>query len=350
MARGRHTRRRRGRILLSLTVALSLLGGGAAVAAYRYDQATVGRVMPGVSVEGVDLSEMTRPQALSALSEVADRELDRVIEVQAAGKTWEVTPAELGGTADVEAKVDAALALSDGFSWPSRVFRRMLDRPLEREADLSYSFDQAQVERFVDVIAKQVKVSPRDPEIAIGEDGDLVLAKAKRGRRLQVKAAREAIASALEDGTSSVELPMRKVAPKEKELGQTIVVRISENKLYLYRGLELRKTYRVATGAPGYPTPKGTWTIWHKAKNPTWTNPAPDGWGANMPKTIPGGPNNPLGTRALYLDAPGIRIHGTSNVGSIGTYASHGCIRMTMPEVEELYEMIEIGTKVLIID
>jgi L,D-transpeptidase ErfK/SrfK len=69
-----------------------------------------------------------------------------------------------------------------------------------------------------------------------------------------------------------------------------------------------------------------------------------------MPRSIPGGPNGPLGTRALYLDAPGIRIHGTPNPGSIGTYASHGCIRMLMSDVEELYEIVDVDTQVLIID
>jgi lipoprotein-anchoring transpeptidase ErfK/SrfK len=59
---------------------------------------------------------------------------------------------------------------------------------------------------------------------------------------------------------------------------------------------------------------------------------------------IPGGPSNPLGTRALYLDAPGIRIHGTSASYSIGSYASHGCVRMFMGDVEELYEIVPIGT------
>ena len=353
MANGRHVhRRRRGRVLIFLTLGMFLLGGGGAFAAYRYDQATVSRIMPGVEVAGIDLGDMTRAEAIRALTEIADEKLNRTIVVSSAGKVWEVSPAELGGTADVAAKVDAALALNEGFSWPSRVFRRILDRPLERSAELVYTEDPGQVDRFVQVIGRAVRVSPVDAAIEVNDDGRLKLKKPRHGRRLAEKAARAALLAAIEGGTASVEMPVKKLKPKVtgNKLGHTIVVRISENRLYLYEGLKLEKTYRVATGEPGYPTPKGTWTIWHKAENPTWINPAPDGWGAGMPKTIPGGPNNPLGTRALYLDAPGIRIHGTSNPGSIGSYASHGCIRMTMPEVEELYPMIEIGTKVLIID
>jgi L,D-transpeptidase ErfK/SrfK len=78
-------------------------------------------------------------------------------------------------------------------------------------------------------------------------------------------------------------------------------------------------------------------------------NPAPTGWGAGAPAEIPPGPGNPLGTRALYLDAPGIRIHGTYDADSIGTYASHGCIRMRIADAEELYPLVPVGTPALVI-
>lgn len=68
-----------------------------------------------------------------------------------------------------------------------------------------------------------------------------------------------------------------------------------------------------------------------------------------MPRFIPPGPNNPLGTRALNLNVSGIRIHGTPNVASIGTAASHGCVRMVRRDIEELYELVDVGTRVLIV-
>ena len=63
---------------------------------------------------------------------------------------------------------------------------------------------------------------------------------------------------------------------------------------------------------------------------------------------MPPGPGNPLGTRAMYLNAPGIRIHGTYDTSSVGTYASHGCIRMTIADSEALYPLVPVGTTVLI--
>ena len=109
------------------------------------------------------------------------------------------------------------------------------------------------------------------------------------------------------------------------------MVDLSENG-YLYDALKVVRSYPVATAADGYVTPVGTWEIVDKRENPTWYNPALDTWGADLPAVIPPGPGNPLGTRALYLNAPGIRIHGTYSTDSIGTYASHGCVRMFLED------------------
>jgi lipoprotein-anchoring transpeptidase ErfK/SrfK len=80
---------------------------------------------------------------------------------------------------------------------------------------------------------------------------------------------------------------------------------------------------------------------------PTWVNPDPEGWGASMPAMIPPGPSNPLGLRAINWSASGIRFHGTSDIGSIGTPASHGCVRMYNEDVIELYDMVEVGTPIV---
>jgi L,D-transpeptidase ErfK/SrfK len=88
--------------------------------------------------------------------------------------------------------------------------------------------------------------------------------------------------------------------------------------------------------------------IVNKRINPTWVNPAKDTWGAGEPDFIPPGPDNPLGTRAMDLSAPGIRIHGTPADYSIGHYASHGCIRMHIWEAEDLFNRVQVGTPVII--
>ena len=147
------------------------------------------------------------------------------------------------------------------------------------------------------------------------------------------------ILRALDRRANNIEVPVRTVAPTRStaSLGQSLVVDLSENRLYLYDALKVVRSYPVATAADGYVTPVGTWEIVDKRENPTWYNPALDTWGADLPAVIPPGPGNPLGTRALYLNAPGIRIHGTYSTDSIGTYASHGCVRMFLEDSEELY-------------
>jgi lipoprotein-anchoring transpeptidase ErfK/SrfK len=85
-----------------------------------------------------------------------------------------------------------------------------------------------------------------------------------------------------------------------------------------------------------------------KRRNPTWVNPWAD-WSQTMPASIGPGPNNPLGTRALNISASGIRIHGTPDAASIGGPASHGCIRMHMHDAEALFELVDVGTPVVIV-
>jgi hypothetical protein len=119
------------------------------------------------------------------------------------------------------------------------------------------------------------------------------------------------------------------------------------NKLTLYRLDKVVKVYGVATGAAEFPTPAGEFEIVDMQKNPTWTPPDSD-W-AKGEKPIPPGPNNPLGTRWMGLDVPAVGIHGTNNPASIGYSVSHGCIRMAIPDVEDLFERVEIGTPVTIV-
>jgi lipoprotein-anchoring transpeptidase ErfK/SrfK len=355
MSQGRHAGSARarvrgaGRVTLALTLGGVALLGGAAYGAYQYDAANSDRILPGVEVADVDVGGMTRSEAVTALTDAADRWLERKIQVRAADKAWYVTPEELGTTADVEAKVDAALAVSDEFAWPARLFRRLFDRPVGRSMDFEFAIEESQLDRFVDVVAGAIQVSPVNAAVTF-DGGEIRLMKPKAGRALRPAPSRDALMEAIGDGEDVVEFAVRTMKPRvtAKELGHTIVVRLSENKLYLYEGVKLRKAYPVATGSPGFPTPQGEWTVVDKVANPSWTNPAPDGWGADLPRFIPAGPGNPLGTRALYLNAPGIRIHGTYSTSSIGTYASHGCIRMFLSDVEELFEIVEVDTPVLI--
>jgi lipoprotein-anchoring transpeptidase ErfK/SrfK len=134
----------------------------------------------------------------------------------------------------------------------------------------------------------------------------------------------------------------------EADLGHAIVIKRGSNQLLFYTGDKLKRTFRVATGQSSYPTPVGTFEIVTMQRNPWWVPPQGSAW-AEGAKPIPPGPGNPLGTRWMGISAPYVGIHGTPDAASIGYSASHGCIRMLIPQVEWLFERVEVGTPVFIV-
>jgi lipoprotein-anchoring transpeptidase ErfK/SrfK len=328
---------------------LTVLLAGAAYAGYRYEQARSMRVLPGVRIAGIDVGGMTRAEAELALVPTVTEILERPVEVRAGREVWHLTAQGLGTRVDHRAAVDQALGQSDDYHWSSRLYHRLLDRPIQRDITLPVSHDDASVSSFVREAARTIDRDPRDAYLDFA-DGKLVTRSSRPGRKLREKVSTRRLADAVRADAASVDLATRRIEPSvsEEGLGQTIIIRISQNRLYLYDGLKLAKTFPVATGLPAYPTPQGHWVIVNKRINPTWYNPAKTTWGSELPEIIPPGPDNPLGTRALDLDASGIRIHGTYAAYSIGTYASHGCIRMHIAHSEELFGLVDVGTPVII--
>ena len=185
---------------------------------------------------------------------------------------------------------------------------------------------------------------------AIDLSGDnLVIQHSRAGRAVKPLVGTRLLLSAVQARRPQVSLPVQTVVPRATEgtMGKTLTVDLSTNRLTLYDGLDVERTYPVATARYGFTTPVGEWQVVNKVENPEWINPG-SAWAAGMLAVIAPGPGNPLGTRALYLNAPGIRIHGTPEVSSIGTYASHGCIRMYESDSEALYPLVPVGTRVLV--
>ena len=173
----------------------------------------------------------------------------------------------------------------------------------------------------------------------------------RAGRAFERAVATQRIIRALRAGTRR---PLRfetiVVRPEvtRESIGAVIVINRSLNRLSLYDGAQPWRTFGVATGQSVYPTPRGLFSVVVKARNPWWYPPTTSEWARGL-KPVPPGPGNPLGTRWMGLTAPGVGIHGTPDAASIGYSASHGCIRMRIPEAEWLFEHIGIGTPVLIV-
>lgn len=357
MAKGRHIHhRRRAAVLITLAVVagLSLLVfGGAAFAAIRYEHRHADRIMPGVTIAGFDVSGMTRAEALDAVRATVEVELSAPLTVSVGNDHWTVAPETLGRRAAVATAVRKAMAAGDDLATLDRAWHRIRDEAIGVDVGVDVATTGFGVEDFTAMIARRTFVAPSDPGIGLTDDHtDIVFHRATSGTKLNIETASAAIGQALEDGRSNLRLHTRVLEPKHTAatMGSTIVVRLDQNRLYLYDGFHVARTFSVATAKPGFTTPSGVWNIYDKQVDPTWHNPALDSWGADLPAVIPGGPGNPMGTRAIYIDAPGlIRIHGTSDDSSIGRYASHGCIRMHNSEIEQLYPLIDVGEHVIVV-
>lgn len=151
-------------------------------------------------------------------------------------------------------------------------------------------------------------------------------------------------------------VPTRYVLPLELK-NNTIVVNLAEMRLY-YQHKYNNKVYiyPVAIGKEDWETPVGERTITHKVKNPTWVVPESiykfrKSIGDKVERTIPPGPTNPMGSYALYLSGSGyVRIHGTNVFASVGRRNTAGCVRLYEEDITQLYSMVGVGTKVIIIN
>jgi lipoprotein-anchoring transpeptidase ErfK/SrfK len=248
-----------------------------------------------------------------------------------------VTPRDLGAASHVEAAVKLAARIRrPGFVVP-----------------LNVDVSRPKVERLVASLGKRFHRDPVDATLKLRNLKPFAT-KDVPGRRLKELVAARGIVHVLKtQSREPLQLPFETLdaAVTSNQLGHAIVIRRGTNRLFLYSVAnkpKLIRTFQVATGRSQYPTPLGKFEVVNKQLNPWWYPPAGSAW-AKDAKPIPPGPGNPLGTRWMGLSAPYVGIHGTPDAASIGYSASHGCIRMLIPQVEWLFTQVDIGTPVFIV-
>jgi lipoprotein-anchoring transpeptidase ErfK/SrfK len=205
------------------------------------------------------------------------------------------------------------------------------------------------VRGYVARVAKRFDSEPTDAQLFLRNLRPFIT-KPRAGSRLYRSRAAAAIVSALvANRHGPIRLKVKAITPSRTRatFGPVIVIRRGSNRLLLYDGMRPLRTFTVATGQSSYPTPLGRFQIVVKWRNPWWYPPSSP-WAKGL-KPVPPGPGNPLGTRWMGLSAPGVGIHGTPDAASIGYSASHGCIRMRIPEAEWLFRHVEVGTTVFIV-
>jgi lipoprotein-anchoring transpeptidase ErfK/SrfK len=207
-----------------------------------------------------------------------------------------------------------------------------------------------QLRAWINAVQKRFDRTSSDASLTF-RNARPVIHHEKVGRNLDAKLVMARVLKALRANTRlPVRIRTHTVAPEvdSKSFADVIVINREINRLYLYDGTKLFRTFPVATGQAIYPTPRGRWHIVVKWKNPWWYPPIQDDWAKGL-KPVPPGPSNPLGTRWMGLNAPGVGIHGTDEPTSIGYSASHGCIRMQVPDAEWLFDHVDVGTTVYIV-
>ena len=337
-----------GLALAVLVLMAGLAAGGVAWATQDYAAKYEGRLLPGTVIAGIDVSGMTSKEALAAVKASIRPELTRKVAVTWRDRRWTTTPQELGARSDAQRAVRAAVAASEQVTFMEKARMRWLGERLSFRDQVAVTHPEKGIKGFVSGIAKGLFEKPEDAALDYSS-GWVNIVPGEKGHRVVREEARDALSGALSKNRGTVPLPVEILEPEvtAASFEQVLLVRIGENKLYLYNDGEITNSWDVATGQPEYMTPTGVYSITEKRYLPTWINPAPDTWGADLPAEIPPGLDNPLGLRALNWSAPAIRFHGTEATYSLGYNASHGCVRMSNAEVVHLYDMIDVGTPIV---
>jgi lipoprotein-anchoring transpeptidase ErfK/SrfK len=336
-------------IAATILLTLVLLGvGGVAWATYDYSQEYEGKLLPGTTIARVDVGGMTHEEAEAAVRGVVGPQLNRKIAIRWRGESWRATPRKLGARSNLAEVLSAAVQATEEASFFDRMRMRLFDHELKFERGVAITHPRRGARKLIDRIASAINLEPRDATIDYST-GWVDVVPARNGYEVQKKTSFQDLMGTLRSDDGHVPLSVKTLKPERTaaDFDEILLVRIGENMLYLYENGKITNQWPIATGQPEYMTPTGTYSVTEKRYLPTWVNPAPDTWGASMPASIPPGPSNPLGLRALNWSAPAIRFHGTSATYSLGYNASHGCVRLSNEDVIQLYDMIDVGTPIV---
>ena len=324
-------------------------------AVFAYDRGRSDRIAEGVTVSGVDVGGMERGAARAKLEAELLEPLSQPVVARYKGRRFTLTPETAQVGIDLDGSVDAAVAASRGGNPLSRTFRDLTGGTVKRDVDVDVNYSREAVTRVVERVAGAVGKEPVDASLNL-EEGDLTPRPSRKGLRIRALKLKRDLQRRLVStvGERSVRVQTEVVEPEVEtaDLAEKYptIIRVDRGAftLTLYKNLEVEKTYRIAVGQAGMDTPAGLYNIQNKAENPTWHVPESD-WAGELAGQIipPDDPRNPLEARWMGI-YNGAGIHGTDDVGSIGTAASHGCIRMSVPDVIELYDQVDVGTPIYI--
>jgi lipoprotein-anchoring transpeptidase ErfK/SrfK len=255
---------------------------------------------------------------------------------------------------DVDAMVHDALTASRKGSIISRTTRAITGGSIHATIPVAITYSRAAVTRFAAKIKRRLDRRAQDASIDF-TGASIQPVDSKNGRSVDAGALERQVSAELVEPTADHRLkaPVNVVKPKTttRELAQryprVITINRSAFRLTLYDHLKVARTYTIAVGRQGLETPAGEYPLQDKQVNPSWHVPNSAWAGSLAGKVIPPGPQDPIKARWMGVSG-GAGIHGTDDIGSLGTAASHGCIRMGIPDVIELFDRVQVGDPVFI--
>jgi lipoprotein-anchoring transpeptidase ErfK/SrfK len=340
---------------IGVTLFLVLLIGGAG-AVWAYDASRDDKIADGVTVGGIMLGGLDRDQARDKLQRELLASLRRPVVVEARHHRFRLTAEQANVRANVDEMVDEALARSRNGNVLERTWRELTGGEVDADIDPRVTYDEDAVRRLVRRVGRATERKPRDASVDFSA-GALKRVDAKYGVRMDEGNLEAKIENALRQPAAAVRTVHARVkkvdakvttAELAKKYPVVVTVDRANFRLRLFKKLKMVKQYGIAVGMVGLETPAGLYHVQNKAINPAWSVPNSPWAGSLAGTVVPGGtPQNPLKARWLGI-YNGAGIHGTDATGSIGSNASHGCIRMLIPDVIELYDQVPVGAPVYI--
>jgi lipoprotein-anchoring transpeptidase ErfK/SrfK len=341
--------------LVIAVLGIAVLAGAGAAALQRYDASRSELIAEGITVAGIDVGGLSLPEARAQLQRELASRIERPLALTYGERRFMVEPGLVNVSFDPEPALQAALARSQEGNFLTRSWRDLVGDGESLSLPVPVEYSREAVARVVAGVKRAVDQPVREAKSSVSFEG-VSITSSSVGVAVHPRALRQTIAVRLSrpDAPRRIAVPVKRVKPKvtteelEKKYQTFIAISRSRRELRLFVSRQLVKTYRVGIGAAGFATPAGSYRIESEAADPAWYVPNKPWAGELAGKVIPSGdPRNPIKARWLgFYDGAG--IHGTSDLASIGTAASHGCIRMIPSEVIELSDRVPLHTPLYI--
>jgi lipoprotein-anchoring transpeptidase ErfK/SrfK len=341
-------------IALAALVALGLL---LAVGVWAYDDAQKDQIAPGIKIGGVEVGGGDADSARRIIKRQVVAPLQQPVVVSYQGEDYTLSPKQLHETADVDGMVQEAIDRSRQGNILDRVTRYASGGDVNADLAPRVSYDKGAVKDFVNQLAETVDQDPADASVVPTDGGSKLQKRAgEAGLAVEKGPTTKAIyAAAQSPGRHQAVRPVVKQTKPEvttKDLPQAyaryIVINRSSFTLRFFHHLRLQRSYTVAVGQQGLETPAGLYHAQDKQVDPSWHVPNSAWAGSLAGQVIPPGPADPLKARWIGI-FDGAGIHGTDEVSSLGHAFSHGCVRMAIPDVIDLYDRVQVGDPIYIL-